>query len=108
MLEMLAPGVIYNAAKDLIKFGLGFRKRQFTPEEKITLRDKWKPVFENWLLDRRKSGYRSDVIIRDVRRFDKYPDFRPRRKRHFIVVSTGVDGHVSRRDTGWSSMGTPY
>ena len=77
MLEILAPGVIYNAAKDLIKFGLGFRKRQFAPEEKLELRDKWKPVFENWLLDRRKSNYRSDVIIRDVRRFDKYPDANP-------------------------------
>lgn len=80
MLEMLAPGVIYAAAKDLIKFGLGFRKRQFTPEEKITLRDKWKPVFEDWLNDRWKSGYRRDVIIRDVRRFDKYPDTDPEEK----------------------------
>jgi hypothetical protein len=80
MLEMLAPNFLYNAAKDLIKFGLGFRKRQFTPEEKLSLRDKWKPIFETWLLDRRKANYRSDVIIRDVRRFDKYPDSNPEEK----------------------------
>ncbi len=80
MLEMLAPGFIYNALKDLVKLGLGIRKPQFSPEEKIALRDKWKPVFEEWLLDRRRSGYRSDVIIRDVRRFDKYPDTDPEEK----------------------------
>ncbi|MBU3029874.1 hypothetical protein [Paracoccus marinaquae] len=80
MPEMFSLGLIYNAFKDLVKLCLGIRKPQFSPEEKIALRDKWKPVFEEWLLDRRRSRYGSDVIIRDVRRFDKYPDTDPKKK----------------------------
>ena len=80
MLEFFAPGFIYSLLKDTVKFIFGIKKPQFSAVEKIALLDKWKPVFEGWLLDRHKSGYRSDVIIRDVRRFDKYPDTHPEDK----------------------------
>ncbi len=74
MIELFAPGVIYKAIKDLILFGRGFQKRKFSPEEKLALRDKWKPLFEEQILNSHQDGIRRDVIIRDVRRMEKYPE----------------------------------
>jgi hypothetical protein len=54
---------------------LGRRKRNLKPEEKIALRDKWRPVFESYFLDLARKGQKgSDCIIHDVDRLDNYPD----------------------------------
>lgn len=74
MIEFFAPSMIYKATKDLILFGRSFQKRKFSPEEKLALRDKWKPLFEEKLLDNYEDGIRRDVIIQDVRRMEKYPE----------------------------------
>ena len=34
----------------------------------------WKPLFTDYLADRHQRDLRSDVIIRDMRRMDAYPD----------------------------------
>jgi hypothetical protein len=48
-------------------------KRNLTPQDRLALRTKWKPTFEQFLLDRRQKKLNQDVIIRDMRRMDHYP-----------------------------------
>ena len=73
MLEFIGlgwlPNFLYNLAKDVF----GWTK-PLTAQEKIALRQKWKPKFEDCIRDNFANGYRSDVIIRDVKRVDQYPE----------------------------------
>jgi hypothetical protein len=73
MLEYLAPSFIYTLIKDLLSFVRG-RRRKLTPSEILQLREKWRPQFENELWTNYKEGLRRDVIVRDVRRLDSYPN----------------------------------
>lgn len=66
-------GILYNALKDL----LGWFRRRFhklTPEERLVRRDKWKERFREEIWRTESEELRQDVIIRDVRRLDHYPD----------------------------------
>jgi len=49
-------------------------KRKLSPQEKLSLRAKWKPQFEAYLADKRRRKLRLDIIIRDMKRIDKYPE----------------------------------
>ncbi len=49
-------------------------KRKLTPEQKLEYRTKWKPKFIELLAERHVKELRSDVIIRDLRRLDTYPE----------------------------------
>lgn len=72
-LESIGLGFIYRAIKDV--GGAGFRLWKGTPpQEKIALRQKWKPRFEEHIQDNHVQKLRSDIIIRDVNRVDQYPD----------------------------------
>ena len=73
MLEYLSPAFIYNLAKDAWRLLYG-RGRKLTPEQKIELRQKWKSRFEEEIVKNWREKLRSDVIIRDVRRVDNYPN----------------------------------
>ena len=73
MLEYLSPAFLYNLAKDACRLVSG-RGRKLTPEHKIELRQKWKRRFEDEIIKNWREKLRSDVIIRDVRRVDNYPD----------------------------------
>lgn len=71
--EWLGGSAVYGALKDVT--GLMYRNfRGASAAERLERRGKWKPVFEEIILDRRANETRSDVIIRDVRRLDRYPD----------------------------------
>ena len=74
-LEGLGLGFLYNLGKDVYRKVRGRR-----PEEKIALRQKWKPIFDERIRDTFAGGLRSDIIIRDVRRVDRYPDVDERSK----------------------------
>lgn len=78
--ELLAPGVIYNALKDGLKYVRGRGGPKFTNAERIALAAKWKPLFRENILDNFSKDLRSDVIIRDVRRVDQYPDAKEQKK----------------------------
>lgn len=59
---------------DFIK-NLDLNKRKLSPEQKISARDKWRQVFENYFLEAARSGHRvGDTIVHDVDRLDIYPD----------------------------------
>jgi len=52
------------------------RQRRLTPQQKLELRMKWKPEIEERLACQRKKQYDGDIIIRDMRRIDHYPEAR--------------------------------
>jgi len=62
---------------DLLRGGWRFwrrNKRKLTASEVVQLRHKSKSEFEERITERKRQGLRSDVIVRDVRRLDSYPD----------------------------------
>jgi hypothetical protein len=72
--EAIAIGrIVWSAATGGWKFWRG-RKRRLTPQEVLTLRAKWKGPFTEWLQLRNHEKLRTDVIIRDVKRIDIYPN----------------------------------
>lgn len=48
--------------------------RQLTPAQRIAARNKWKAPFEAEIRKTFRAGLRNDVIVRDVRRVDQYPE----------------------------------
>lgn len=72
--EALAIGRIgWAAVKGLWGFSQR-NNRKLSAAEKLALRAKWKPQFANYLREHISKKLRTDVIIRDMRRIDKYPD----------------------------------
>jgi hypothetical protein len=71
--EWLTGSLAYSFSKDLVG-GLIRKFKPMPPQQKIELRQKWKPQFEEHILDHFARKLRSDVIIRDVRRVDQYPN----------------------------------
>ena len=70
-LEYLAPGFLYTVVKDVVA---RIRGRHLSPAEKIQTQQKWKAVFDQKLWERQRQDIRTDVIIRDVKRHDRYPN----------------------------------
>ena len=75
MLEYLAPGLIYSMLKDAAS-AISSRRRKLTASEIVGLRKKWKPLFEEKIRDSHREKLRRDVIVRDMKRVDNYPDAR--------------------------------
>lgn len=74
--EVIAIGrVVWSAAIGGWKFWRG-RKRRLSPQEVLTLRNKWKPLFTEWLQLHNHKKLRTDVIIRDIKRMDSYPEIK--------------------------------
>jgi len=114
MLELLAPSFIYSVGKDLVKQIIG-RKRRLAPAQVIELRSKWKPQFEQHIWEDFKKKLRKDVIIRDMKRIDAYPNIDEKEKgispwfrlglvgtyHRGIYVAHGWGGLVKNGDGGW-------
>jgi hypothetical protein len=73
MLEFLGGSVVYSILKDIWSAIRG-RRRRLTPERVLELRQKWKKEIEPILWKRTRDKLGLDVIIRDVKRLDHYPD----------------------------------
>ncbi len=73
MLEWLAPGFIYSILKDAWSV-LRSRRRRLSPSQVIELRQKWRPLFDDEIWKTHSQNLRKDVIIRDMKRLDNYPD----------------------------------
>lgn len=66
-------GTFYNAFKDV----RGWFRRRFhllSPEERLARRERWKERFREEIWKTEEQELRQDVIVRDVRRLDDYPD----------------------------------
>lgn len=79
MIDFPLAGPAYNLLKDIYKWSTN--KKKFSPEERINLAEKWKPKFEEFLVEAYKNRLRRDCIIRDVKRVDDYPGTKEREKR---------------------------
>ena len=94
-LEWLTGSLAYSFAKDLASSLI----RIFKPmplRQKIELRQKWKPRFEQHIRDHFARKLRSDVIIRDVRRVDQYPDTKENEKGISAWFRVGLVGTYHR------------
>jgi hypothetical protein len=79
MIEWLAPGFLYAIVKDT--FGaLRRRHRRLSPAQILELRQKWKPLFEEEIMKNHTQKLRKDIIIRDVKRMDDYPNVDEKKK----------------------------
>ena len=79
MIEWFAPSFIYSLLKDGVRFFLTLR-RKLSAEKKLELRQKWRPLFDEEIWKTYSKKLRKDVIIRDVRRLDSYPEIDKRLK----------------------------
>lgn len=78
-LEWLTGSLVYSFAKDLVG-GVVRKFKPMPPQKKIEQRQKWKPKFEEHIRDYFIKKLRSDVIIRDVKRVDQYPNTKENEK----------------------------
>jgi hypothetical protein len=69
----LSVSFLYGIARDIWKAIQG-RRRVLSPTAVIGLREKWQPLIASKIRERRANRLRRDVIIRDVKRVDNYPD----------------------------------
>jgi hypothetical protein len=73
MIELLAPGFLYSLLKD--GWGaLRSQHRRLSPSQLVAARQKWKDLFEPHIVQNYQRKLRSDVIVRDMKRIDNYPE----------------------------------
>ena len=73
MFEWISLSFVYTVMKDV--WGrVNHGRRRLSPSEMIELRAKWKPQFEKYLWERVKDDLRTDIIVRDMKRIDRYPE----------------------------------
>lgn len=72
-LPPISAGSFYGLFKDAWAW---FRRRyrKLTPEERLAHREKWKERFREEIWKCEEQELRQDVIVRDVRRIDQYPE----------------------------------
>jgi hypothetical protein len=73
VIEYIAPAFLYSLLKD----GVGFilhKRRRLSPSKILELRHRWKPLFEAHVWEQHRDKLTSEVIIRDMKRIDNYPD----------------------------------
>jgi hypothetical protein len=75
VIDWLTGSLLYQIGKDAVGRFIGSRRR-LTPAQVIELRSKWKPQFEKEIWENYRRKLRSDVIIRDMKRLDAYPDLK--------------------------------
>jgi hypothetical protein len=78
-MEFIAPGFVYSVLKNIWgKFTA--KRRNLTNSEIVELRKKWKAEIEPRIAQTYRDGLRKDVIIRDMKHFDSYPDIDDNKK----------------------------
>jgi hypothetical protein len=75
VIEIFAPGFVYSVLKDAY-FKFAPKRRKLTNSEIVELRKKWKAEIDPHILETHRKKLRQDVIIRDMRRIDSYPDIK--------------------------------
>jgi hypothetical protein len=78
VIEYLAPGFLYSLLKD--SFSVIRRKqRSLSNSQIIELRQKWKSLFEKHVWEQHRDNLTSEIIVRDMRRIDNYPELKETR-----------------------------
>ncbi len=73
MFEFITTNLLYTMAKDAIA-AIRHRRQQLSASQIVARRQKWKPLFEQEVWRTHTEKLRQDVIIRDMRRIDRYPN----------------------------------
>jgi hypothetical protein len=73
VIEYLAPGFLYSLLKDSVNLILR-KQRRLSNSQIIELRQKWKPLFEKHVWEQHRDKLTSEIIVRDMRRIDNYPE----------------------------------
>jgi hypothetical protein len=73
VIEYFAPSFVYSLLKDGFAL-LRNKHRRLTNSQKIELRQKWKPLFETYIWEQHRNKLTSEIIVRDMRRIDNYPE----------------------------------
>jgi hypothetical protein len=95
MIDLLVPGFLYSLIKD-VWAGIISRRRKLSASEVVELRKKWKAEFEPRIWDNHKNKLRPDVIIRDMKRVDNYPDIDDTAKKMSPWFRAGLVGTYHR------------
>ncbi len=106
MLEWLTASFAYTVGKDLLKQLRGMERR-LTPSQVMELRSKWKPQFEKYLAVTYREQLRTDVIIRDMKRLDAYPNLDEKEKGISPWFRLGLDATYHRGimvGNGWGNL----
>ncbi len=90
----LILGVVGIASNYVPLFGK--KGRFLKPEEKIALRDKWRPIFQDYFLQAARNKFKTDVIVHDVARVDDYPDIQENEKKISPWFRVGFMGTYDR------------
>ena len=112
MIEYFSASFIYNLVRDVFQWA-----KRPSPADVIRLRQKWKTEFETNLRKRQHDGLRADAIVRDVKRFDSYPDLEDKQRgispwfrvglldtyHKGIQIGLGWD-KIKKTERGWRSV----
>lgn len=74
MLEALPVTAIYSFARDIWRTVSGYKSRKGRKD--LASREKWKAKIQNHFLEVRSKDLRDDIIIRDLDRYNEYPDLK--------------------------------
>jgi hypothetical protein len=81
VLESVSLGFLYTVSKDAVR-ALRRGGRPPTPEQILKQRQRWKSPFEREVRRRHSNELRRDVILRDVKRMDHYPNTDDQKGKH--------------------------
>lgn len=70
--EYLTSSFVYTVIKDVLGIVTGRKAKKAKAD--VDSREKWKDKIQSYLHDIRQNSLRDDVIIRDIKRFDLYPE----------------------------------
>lgn len=106
MFEWITASLAYQIGKDVVSRIRGARRR-LTPAQVIELRSKWKPQFEKHIRETYSKKLRQDVIIRDLKRIDAYPNLDEKEKGISPWFRLGLDATYHRGimvGHGWGNL----
>jgi len=73
--ESLSLSFIYKIAQDI--WGIFSGRSEKRAKQDLDSREKWKDKIQNYLNEIISKNLRDDIIIRDVNRYDEYPETKP-------------------------------
>lgn len=106
VIDFLAPGFLYSLTKDIWARVVS-RRRNLSASQIVELRKKWKAEFEPRIWDTHQKKLRRDVVIRDMKRIDKYPDIDAKAKGISPWFRVGLVGTYHRGiqvGMGWETL----
>jgi hypothetical protein len=84
MIEYLVPSFLYSILKDSCSL-IRSKQRRLSNSQIVERRQKWKPLFEKHIWEQHRDKLTSEIIVRDMKRIDNYPEAQGD-ERHITMV----------------------